>query len=79
MVGSGDDKSVAAYKEWEDRTMERSLPATPGQDRVNSPDRSGFPSLADSNGLPSSLEALAESDVIRGLEERYGISEEGLF
>ena len=79
MVGSGEEKSVAAIKEWEDRTMERSLPVTPSQDRAISPDRSGFPSLADSNGLRSSPEALAESDAIRGVEERYSIREEGLF
>lgn len=68
-------------KEWEDRAMKRSLPPTAGQDRAVSPDRTGFPSLAESPHPHRRLspEALVEGDAIQGLEERYGIREEGLF
>jgi hypothetical protein len=78
---------LALLTDKEERTMKISLSAKTCGFPLSGPaipaDRHAFPPPDDgvrSGPVPgASLEALAESDAVRGMEERYAIREEGLF
>jgi hypothetical protein len=78
---------LALIADKEERAMKISLPAKTCGLPLSGPaipaDRHAFHPPDDgvrSGPVPdASLEALAESDAVRGLEERYAIREEGLF